>query len=265
MASHPSYLEFVIDLCRQQRFDVVVPGVDEELLQLAQGARDLYPTRLLLPGEQFIATMLDKLEFVSFMERNGLRGPVTKRLDESEDWRSFPCIVKPRTGRGSRGVSTVMDESELSALRFGLGPKASGYIAQELLLGSEYSVQVIADQQSVVRAVFPARILVKRGITISAVSELSPEVTAACISLHRAFPTVGCYNVQGILSPHGAFVPFEVNPRVSTTLCLAVAAGIDPIALFLSEDHSSGLIDFEVGLGLERYWSNHFSSRQERL
>lgn len=258
MAIDEGYLGAVAELCRRERFDLVVPGVDEELLQLACFSAELAPTRLLLPEADFIETMLDKLDFVRAMEAAGLRAPRTRTLDQSADWDGFPCIVKPRHGRGSRGVSTVADADELAALRVGMTGEASTFIVQELVTGAEYSVQVIADQDSVLRAVFPARILVKRGITISAVSEASAVVTASCLDFHGAFPTPGCYNVQGSVNSASEFIPFEVNPRVSTTLCLAVAAGVDPIALFLSESGGAGLIGFETGLGLERYWSNHF-------
>ena len=61
-----------------------------------------------------------------------------------------------------------------------------------------------------------------------------------------------------MLSPDGRALPFEIHPRVSTTLCLAVAAGVDPISIYLGSDNRSDPIPFAGGVQLRRHWKNHF-------
>lgn len=256
MASDPGFVASLAALCRREAIDVVVPGVDEELSALARGRSLLEATAVLVPSEDFVEAMLDKLHFVERLSGSGVRLPVTAVLADSAGWETFPAIVKPRRGRGSRGVVVVDDASALERHRNQLGVDAGLHVIQELVCGDEYSVQVMVNSHGTLRGVFPAHVLAKRGITISAVGEAHAAVEEACRAIHVAEPTPGCYNVQGILDSSGRFVPFEINPRVSTTLCLAVASGLNPLDLCFDDVGESGLARFEPGVRLERYWTN---------
>ncbi len=256
MADDPSYFDAIVRLCREETIDVVVPGVDEELMPLARRRDELSPTVVLLPDTAFVETMLDKLSFTQALAGAGIRVPRTLPLGAAGRWSAFPAIVKPRHGRGSRGVSVVDDAEALAALRDGLAEAADTFIVQELLHGEEYTVQVMVNGRGALRAVFPVHVLAKRGVTISAVAAENAGVRAVCEQIHEATAARGCYNVQGIIDEHGAFVPFELNPRVSTTVCLAVAAGLDPLELCLDSVEGQELAGFEDGIRLERYWHN---------
>lgn len=256
MGADPSFLDAVVRLSGDIGIDVLVPGVDEELETLARHRADLEPTAVLLPTVEFVGTMLDKFDFVDFLVRAGIPVPRTALLGDSDGWDRFPAIVKPRRGRGSRGISVAADARALDGIRYRHAIDADAYVVQELIRGDEYSVQVMVNGSGALRAVYPAHVLAKRGITISAIGTPHPGVLALCKQIHAASPTPGCYNVQGIVDEHGAFIPFEVNPRVSTTLCLAVAAGLDPIALCFDDVTCAPLADFEADVRLERFWSN---------
>ncbi len=83
-------------------------------------------------------------------------------------------------------------------------------------------------------------------------------VIEACRLIHQAFPTKGCYNIQLMLTTEGLVMPFEINPRVSTTYCLVVAANVDPIEIFLRKKNLDKLALFSSGLQLRRHWRNYF-------
>lgn len=258
-ASHPEFFEVLRRLCRDLLIDVLVPGVDEELEQLSMRRAEFNPTVILLPTFDFTRIMLDKLEFARSLFAAGAPVPRTQSLADRGPWTDFPCIVKPRRGRGSRGVTVVANSIELEAMRTAVIERSDEYVVQELAGGTEYSVQVVADSDQRLRAVFPARIIAKRGITISAIGEQNQAVIKACERIHQSMPTSGCYNVQGILGEDLSFLPFEINPRVSTTLCLAVASGIDPVEIFTVPAERQGLVPFEAGVALNRFWHNAFT------
>ena len=257
-ASDPNFVNKVGDICRSSGIDLLIPGVDEELLALARNVEVLAPTRLLLPEEKYVETMLDKLHMADALADRNIPVPLSHTLaDELNDIR-FPCISKPRRGRGSRGVSVLESSDDAVALRSKQGALAREMLVQEKIDGIEYTVQMVADSHGCLRAIVPVKISVKRGITLRAVTEAEPRVAAACREVHLAFPTCGCYNIQLILTPEGRALPFEINPRISTTLCLVVAAGIDPISIFLGNDRCDDLMPFTSGIHLQRHWANHF-------
>jgi carbamoyl-phosphate synthase large subunit len=258
-ASDPEFVEKVAGLCRRLDIDLLIPGVDEELLALARNADALAPTRLLLPDEKYVETMIDKLQMVEALAARKVPVPLSHTLADDLHGIRFPCISKPRRGRGSRDVRVLASPDEAVALKRELGDLAREMLVQEKIEGVEYTVQMVADSHGHLRAIVPVKVGVKRGITLRAETEAEPRVMTSCRSVHQSLPTSGCYNIQLILTPEGRVFPFEINPRVSTTLCLVVAAGIDPISIFLGDLGRGELLPFVTGMHLQRHWANHFS------
>ena len=258
LASDAAFVGELTALCSRERIDLLVPSVDEELLALAQARKELAPTRLLLPAYEYVATMLDKWKMAAVLSGLGIQVPATRLVSDGLEGVAFPCIAKPRRGRGSRGVSVLPDRQSAEALATQLGAAADSMLLQEKVEGLEYTVQMLADADGSLRALVPVKVLLKRGVTIHGETDPQPDVMAACSQIHRALPAAGCYNIQLMLSPRGQALPFEINPRVSTTLCLAVAAGKDPVSIFLGSDKRSDPLSCAAGIQLRRHWKNHF-------
>jgi len=115
---------------------------------------------------------------------------------------------------------------------------------------------MVADNSYKLHTIVPAYVKEKRGITISAAVVKNKGVLDACKRIHAAIPTKATYNIQLMLTSEGEAKPFEINPRISTTFCLALAAGIDPFSAFLGEDNI-GII--RPGMKLHRHWINEFT------
>jgi len=262
-ASDPDFVVKMLGICARLDIDLLVPGVDEELLALAQRVGEFGSTRLLLPHESYVATMLDKLHMVKALLAQGIPVPSSQTLADDLQGIRFPCISKPRSGRGSRDVRVLETMEDATSLKSSLGPLAEKMLIQEKVEGVEYTVQMVADSRGCLHAVVPVKVGVKRGITLRAETEADSRVMSACSAIHRAIPTRGCYNIQLMLSPEGQVLPFEINPRVSTTLCLVVAAGVDPISVFFEDDERRDFLPFATGLQLRRHWTNYFFEGQK--
>lgn len=259
-ASDPDFVGKTANLCRRLGIDLLVPGVDEELLALARNANVLVPTRLLLPHADYVETMLDKLHMIRSLSEKKIPVPLSRTLADDLKGLRFPCISKPRSGRGSRDVKVLNSIADAMSLNSTLGDAAEKTLLQDKIEGVEYTVQMVADAMGRLCAVVPVRIGIKRGVTIRAETEAEPRVIAACRAIHQAIPAGGCYNIQLMLTAEGKVLPFEINPRISTTLCLIVAAGVDPISVFLECVRNDGILPFVAGIQLRRHWTNHFSN-----
>lgn len=259
-ASAGNFIDALTALCRDLKVDVLVPGVDEELLPISR-ARTAVAPEVLLPPMDFVATHLDKLASNLALEGLGVPVPRTEALRDQRRV-SFPCVVKPRRGRGSRHVAIVLNEEELRSHVLISRRDADDFIVQERLEGQEYTVTMVADRSGALRAVVPVRVGVKRGITLRAETDRDEGVMAACVAIHRARPAGGCFNIQMVKTTAGDVKPFEINPRISTTACLALAAGVDVVDLYLGGRSAArgenGLAAFENHCRLKRSWHNEF-------
>lgn len=262
-ASDPDFVAALVYLCSEIGADLLVPGVDEELERVVM-VRNLFAS-VLLPPRSFVVAHLDKLTSYELLRDADIPVPLTVGGGLFPET-PLPWVIKPRRGRGSRGVAVVRDGHQ--AARHRILFHNDHYIVQEFIEGDEYTVTVAADATGRLRAIVPCKIALKRGITIRARTHHDSAVIETCQKIHEAHPVPGCYNVQGIKTADG-FKVFEINPRVSTTLCLAIAAGVDPIAVYLGHsgtipasvprvEAGDGLVSFTEGLGLARSWHNEF-------
>ncbi len=113
-ARDPAFVPEILRLAREHALDLVVPGVDEELLPLARAATTS-PVAFLLPSAGFVESMLDKYRAEQLIAEAGLSAPRTVLFDRAEEL-TFPIIAKPRSGRGSRGVRQLSDPSQLAPI-----------------------------------------------------------------------------------------------------------------------------------------------------
>jgi len=250
-ANVPEFGKNLCELFQTLEIDLLVPGVDEELPTVADLV-ERGQLNALLPPKLFVETHMDKAES---MKTLGELAPRTVPAENAADL-GFPCIVKPRKGRGSRGVSVLHSPEQLAAYLTLSDQEAGGCIAQELGVGEEFTVMMAADSAGTLRAIVPVAVGIKRGITLRAETRRDEIVEAACRKVHEADPVSGCYNIQLIRQDDGRILVFEINPRVSTTMCLGVAAGVDPVSIFLEGAKRDGLLPFEENVQLRRFWTN---------
>lgn len=251
-AGDAAFAASVIGMCRELGIDMLVPGVDEELPHLAP-LRDGNPA-IMVPQADFVAMTLDKFVFANALSKAGLNVPDTRLLQDF-DGMPYPFIAKPRTGRGSRSVFRVERPGQVAAYLEMGGQDAAHYIAQALAKGTEYTVCVHADESGELRTIIPVRVDIKRGITISATAERCEPIFNYVVEFQNIFRPKGIYNLQCILDGSGKVWPFEINPRVSTTFCLALRCGFDPFRDD-SRNAEKPLHLPEKSVSLRRFWTN---------
>ena len=150
----PDFAEALLTRCLTLDVDIVLPTVDAELRPLAY-AREKFAAAgiaLLLADAAALEVILDKLSLARHCA-DVVRVPRTELFGPDVDpasW-TYPAVVKPRTGSGSRGIVIVGSAAELAAL-----DRSPSLIVQDFLPGEEYSVDVLADADGHVIASRPA-------------------------------------------------------------------------------------------------------------
>lgn len=226
------FVDALLATCVADDIDVLFSTVDVELPALAERRAEFEAagTALAAPSLETLTVCLDKF-LLAERCADALRVPTTRLLDEQGvafDW-SFPVIVKPRRGAGSRGVRVVADRAALESI-----PLDDALIIQAFLPGDEYSVDVFADATgNVVAAVPRTRERVDSGVSIAGQTVKDAELESTAAAVARAIGLSGVANVQLRRDVDGHPALLEVNPRFPGAMPLTIAAGVDMPALAL--------------------------------
>jgi carbamoyl-phosphate synthase large subunit len=223
--SDPGFADAALARCVAMSVDVLIPTCDAELLPLGRaraGFREA-GVELLLAPDQALDVCLDKLALV---ERCAGRVPVprTERLDQADPglW-TYPVMVKPRRGSGSRGISMVGSAQELAEMQ-----ASADYLVQEYLPGTEYSIDVLADVTGHVVASVPrVRERVDSGVSVAGRTLHDAELERLGADMAVVTGLTYVANVQFRRDASGRPALLEVNPRFPGTMPLTVASGVD--------------------------------------
>lgn len=229
----PDFTSVLLARCQELGVNVVLPTVDDELQPLAR-ARETFAAAgvaLLLAPAAALDVILDKLALAAHcagvvpVPRTELFGPSV----DVTSW-TYPVVVKPRRGAGSRGVVIVDSAAELAVL-----DRSPSLIVQDFLPGEEYSVDVLADAAGHVIASVPRlRTRVDSGVSVGGRTVHDAEVEWFGRAVARATGITYVANVQCRRDRDGTAALLEVNPRMPGTLGLTIASGVDMPRLALA-------------------------------
>jgi carbamoyl-phosphate synthase large subunit len=107
-----SYVDELLDICRQKNIGIVIPTIDTELITLASN-RERFESEgiaLMLSDMDFVKICRDKRQTISWMEKIGI--PVPKIIDKSHPM--FPLFVKPYDMSRSIDTHIINSQDELS-------------------------------------------------------------------------------------------------------------------------------------------------------
>lgn len=262
-----AFAEVFAGLLEREAPSFVIPLVDEEIPKVHALVRERFAstTRVVGPRSEFCDLALDKWRMANALDKAGLSGAHSALASELPESFPFPAIVKPRSGRGSRGVATLRTRADLDSYLADAPLEASRYIVQERCTGREFTTSVVVGLNGELLGVIPKEAVDKRGITQVGVTRRVPAIDALCADLQRALRADGPFNVQLMLGDDGVPRVFEVNPRYSTTVALTLAAGVDEVDVVMR--HASGErfepLSYQSDLMMIRYSDQHFVPEAE--
>lgn len=202
-------LEHVIE---KEKIDLVIPSVDEGLIGWSKRKRffrDKYMTEILISNEDVIDICVDKWKTYQFFKENSIPTPYTS-LNMDYD------LLKPRWGRGSEGIY----------LRKNIDKEFSfdGYISQQLLDGTEYTIDVLCDLTGKPIYIVPRiRIEIESGVSIKGKTVFDKKIIDYAEKIVNLLKPIGIINIQCIKDKDGInFI--EINPRIGGGSSLSFAS-----------------------------------------
>lgn len=225
----PRFVDALLEAAVQHGADVVVPTVDTELraVSAARASFAAHGIDLLVEQVSTLDLCLDKAVLVERCAAT-VRVPRTIVVHAATtvgdiEALGLPFVVKPRQGAGGRGVAVLDTADALDTV-----PRDGSYLAQELLPGAEYSIDVLARPDGhVVAAVPRRRDKVDSGIAVAGRTFADPELERFGRDVATLIGTTGVVNVQVKLDRDGKPGLLEMNARSPGTMSLTQAAGVD--------------------------------------
>jgi len=228
------YLQFIEDIVVKEAIDIILP-ISEPEITLMNEQRDHLESlgvKLMMNSPLIIENFLDKIKTVEFIEKIGLKAPKTVLLRRYAGDPAFPLIIKPRTGYGSKRLWKVDNSLELDFVR----SKDDGSLIVQEYLGSdseEYTTGVFSDGRNISTITFRRR-LGYGGLSAEAILADSPYLDGICMKIAKAAGLMGSINVQTRrIEGTKVYVPFEINPRISSTLLFRKKFGFDDAVWWL--------------------------------
>lgn len=261
----PEFLPRLRDICAKEKVNAVVSVVDEELPAVL--ALESAGIQVIQPRLEFVNLCLNKFECMRTLREHSIPAAQTWSVMDLPESAPFPLFIKPTIGRGSRGIGRVSSRQELDAFLSRSSYPGEELIAQPFLPGTEFTVSVVVWRDGEVQAVVPKEIISKSGVTKFAVTRKNQKIHDLCVQIQEAFRADGPFNVQLRLDAQENPIPFEINPRFSTSITLTTAAGIDELgglvtqALFGREACRFG--DWRDGVVMIRETRDRFISESE--
>jgi len=249
----PGYVPDLVGICREERVDLLIPGLDSELPLLAE-SRGLFEeigTRVLVADSAFIGLCRDKVRWSRELGPLSAAvlpcfeyGEIVPLLDSGIV--DFPLIAKPRDGSASAGVVILNDRRQLA----GLDPELllqpfvfpeetdphfpdlrTAVAGNRLRQEAEISVQWIVSKDQRLLGRMASYNRLKNGVPVEIVPIEDDRVWAA---LDEIFPYLcgkgmrGPVNFQGRMTEDGPRF-FEMNARFTGITGLRAMLGFNEV------------------------------------
>jgi carbamoyl-phosphate synthase large subunit len=266
MGSDPAYDDALEAILERERPRFAVPLADEEIPRFHRVIERRFAGEITIVGPrmEFAGTMMDKWEAARALDAAGVPVPRTWLASHAGD-AVYPAIVKPREGRGSRGLAYLDSADDLRTYLERADAPPDAYVVQERVMGPEYTVSVVVALGGPTLAVVPKEVIVKRGITQVGVTRENAAIDRACRAIQDRLRPDGPFNVQLIMDGQGVPRVIEVNPRFSTTVALTMAAGVPEMEAVIRHalGEPVGPLAFKPGLMMMRYWAARYVAEDE--
>jgi carbamoylphosphate synthase large subunit len=221
-ARHGQFLEAVCKIAEESQVDLIIPTVSEELPVFARGWRNQSQIPVLVSYANAIEIADDKYLTAVTLSKAGVAVPrfllpsqahSPKNIGDHIGW---PCISKPRVGRGGREV-TVRYETDFEQV-ITLG---DGYILQEFASGTDYAPNVYFGPDGQHLEIVLEKTELKQGLVGNAKSVRrvdDPDVAGAAFAAARAVGLSGPLDIDIRRKVDGIPVVLEINARFGANI-----------------------------------------------
>lgn len=221
-----SYIAFLKRIIEKEKVEYFLPISESEIEVLNLRRDEIKKTgvKLLLNNKKIIEICLDKLKTMEYLKDLNIKVPETVLLDKYKGNFSYPLIVKARKSCGSKKIWIIENDIDLEYIRY---KNDGSFIVQEYI-GSEtedYTTGIFSDGKKVSSISFKRK-LGYGGLSAEAILVDEPFLDNLAYKIAKNMNLIGSINLQ-TRRVGAEFIPYEINPRLSSTLLFRKHFGFD--------------------------------------
>lgn len=228
-----NYINSLKEIIKKENIGFFLPISESEIEVLNQHRNDFefLEVKLLLNNKTILDNFLDKLRTIQFLEKLNIKVPKTMELDVYDGSFGYPLIVKARKGCGGKRLWKIETSLDLDYIK----QKNDGFLIAQEHIGNEdqdYTTGVFSDG-NIVSSITFRRKLGYGGLSIEAALVDEPFLDGLARKIAVEIRLSGSINIQSRRSGN-EFIPYEINPRLSSTLLFRKQFGFDDAVWWLN-------------------------------
>lgn len=259
-ANDPRYVEALLDICRKECVDILIPIMSIELEMLATNIErfEKIGTKVSVSSFESLRIANNKLALFDYLHREQLPHPKYMLVNSIDDIDraieeiGIPCVFKLNEGSGSRGMRIIDPSKSRFEILFHEKPN-SMYMAveefkeilregemppmhaMEYLPGDEYTVDMLADHGEVKYSLCRRGLNVQSSIILDGIVENKPEITGMCSEIASRLKLHGNIGFDVKERADGTPVIMECNPRATAGVSEFTASGVNLLYLCIKQ------------------------------
>jgi len=288
--SNPAYVDRLLEICKTEKVDVVLPFMSAELLPLIdrKGEFEAIGTRVSVSDRKSVEITTNKYVFYKFLKENNLYVPRFSLIKKADDL-IFACetcgypenavCVKATELSGSRGIRIIHPNLSRYDILFGEKPgsfyttmeelrstlmekdEIPEMMAMEYLPGMEGSVDLIADHGEILYMCYRESTVNLHSIPQAGELKNNPEAYEIAKKVIKALGLTGSADLDFKNDINGHPVLMEINPRIAATMRIFKEGGLNLPYLRIKQLLGEKLPDIEIkyGIKMKRRYLEMFS------
>jgi len=288
-ASDPKFIDTLLNICKKDNINLVVPLVTLELLKLSE-AFFLFKKnniQLLVSSHESLTTLNDKGSLYSHLNNKNVEIPKFQLVNNKQEfingiyklgYPKLPVVMKPRLSNGSRGVRVISEDYDEYDFLFNKKPSSlftklenilpiienrtfPPLLLTEYLPGEELTVDCILKENILKKIIIRKRDQMRAGISTKGKFIQDQDIydyTSQILSTFNGLD--GPIGFQFKRSYNNNFLLLESNPRLQGSTVTAEGIGLNiPLIVIKNKlDMQVNIKQTFKSIGFSRYYENIF-------
>lgn len=259
----PDYLDVILDICRQEKINAVLPLQEDELFLIASHQKFLADAGIvpIISDAGAVELCRNKYAFYQHLKENAL--PALTSCGNLEEFKNhyeagemnFPVFLKPVRGCGSIGIQKVDNMELLSVL---CKYSENDMLIQQFAEGTEYGADIYVDMIShkPVSIFIKEKLRMRAGETEKSIS-VKDDALFALIGQTAASLSLSGPVDMDIFCIEGKYYISEINPRFGGGYPHAHACGINFPKLIANnvagKENADAIGNYEEGICMLKF------------